>query len=72
MSNDYPNKRLRKGFEGGAVYLAEDTGEWLIITEEYAMLDMLDEEDRKGLSPVTVRRFPSPEERDQYLASRNW
>ena len=68
----YPDKRSYRDFEGGAVYLAEETGDYLVITDESSMWGLLDEEDLKGLSPCTVRRFDSEADREAYLKKRRW
>ena len=70
--DDYPDKRLLRGFEGGAVYLAEENGDYLVITDESSMWGLLDEEDLKGLSPCTVRRFDSEADREVYFKKRGW
>jgi hypothetical protein len=58
--------------KGGAVYLAEQSGEFLIITDESAMWDLLDEEDLEGMQPCTVRKFTTDADREAYLIKRRW
>lgn len=70
--DDYPDKRELRAFEGGAVYLAERDGEFLVITDESTMWGLLDEEDLKGLSPCTVRRFDTESDRMAYIVERRW
>ena len=68
----YPSLRSLKGFEGGDVYLAEEADEYLLVSDESTLLSLLNEEDRKCLSPVTIRRFASENERNAYLMKRGW
>lgn len=60
----FPNARLRQGFEGGAVYLAERDGKPYIIVDEGTMADFLDEEDEQL---VQVIEFDCEQEREAYL-----
>lgn len=60
------------GFEGGAVYTAERNGQYLVIIDETAALDMLDAEDRHGIDAVKELPFPSAAARDQYIKMRGW
>ena len=60
------------GFEGGAVYTAERNGQYLVIIDETAALDMLDAEDREGIDAVKELPFPSAAARDQYIKMRGW
>ena len=54
------------------MYLAVQNGEFLVIADESSMWGPLDEEDLKGLSPCTVRRFDTDTERGGYLRKRRW
>ena len=69
---DFPDKRLLRGFEGGAVYTAEREGRFYLITDEGTMADLLDEEDREGLTFGSVREFESEAEALAYARSRHW
>jgi len=68
----FPERTLLKDFEGGAVYLAREKDDWLVITDETAMLSMLDEEDAEGLNPIKVYRFTREKDRNDYLVARGW
>jgi hypothetical protein len=65
-------KQLVKAFEGGAVYTFEEGDHYFIEIDESAMLDMLDEEDRRGIDPVKTLCFPDVLTRYSYLLSRGW
>jgi hypothetical protein len=60
------------GFEGGAVYVAEDADEFALIASEAALADLLDEEDRKLVATATAYFFASAEERQAYAEVRGW
>jgi hypothetical protein len=64
----FPNARLRQGFEGGAVYLAERGGKPYIIVDDGTMTDFLGEEDTALLEQlVQVIEFDCEQEREAYL-----
>ena len=69
---DFPDMRLLRGFEGGAVYTAERGGRFYLITDEGTMADLLDEEDREGLTFGSVREFDTEAERRKYAVQRGW
>ena len=72
VDDDYfPDKTLLKGFEGGAVYLAEDGGKFYLILDESTMASILDEEDLPD-ELVKIVEFDSVEERNEYIKSRGW
>lgn len=56
--------------EGGAIYEADRPDGYYLVSHEGAALDMLEPEDRVGLSPYTVRRFRTDADRDEYLQAR--
>ena len=64
--------RLLKAFEGGSVSTAERDGNYLVIINQVALLDMLDPEDREGMQGVVTHAFASASERDGYLRMRGW
>ncbi|MEO7477707.1 MAG: hypothetical protein ABIT64_00550 [Lysobacteraceae bacterium] len=66
----YP--KLVKGFEGGSVSTAERDGNYLVIINQVALLDMLDPEDREGMEGIATHAFASTSERDDYLRMRGW
>ena len=67
---DFPDMRLLRGFEGGAVYTAEREGRFYLITDEGTMADLLDDEDRKGMTFTSVREFESEAKRQAYARRR--
>ena len=72
VDDDYfPDKTLLKGFEGGAVYLAEDGEKFYLILDESTMASILDEEDLPDELVKTIE-FATVEERDEYIISRGW
>jgi len=62
--DDFPNRVLLYGFEGGAVYTAERDSRFYVIQDESAMAGILDEEDRAGLEFVKIQEFATLAERD--------
>jgi hypothetical protein len=62
----FQNVRLVRGFEGGAVYTALDAGRPVLISDEGTVLEMLGEADLRNAA-VSVRRFATEEERDEYI-----
>ena len=72
VNDDYfPDKTLLKGFEGGAVYLAEDGEKFYLILDEGTMASILDEEDLPDELVKTIE-FDTVKERDEYIKSRGW
>ena len=72
VDDDYfTDKTLLKGFEGGAVYLAEDGGKFYLILDESTMASILDEEDLPDELIKTIV-FDTVEERDEYIISKGW
>ena len=70
----FPERRLVKGFEGGAVYAAERDGKAYLITDESALADLLmpGEDDDLIAALVRVREFDTVAERDAALRQRGW
>ncbi len=64
--------KLIAGFEGGAVYTENRDGKFMLIINESALFDMLCEEDRVGMEPMTEMEFPSEKSRSEYIKSRGW
>lgn len=58
--------------EGGSVYVSERNGQYLLIINQIALLDMLDEEDREGIEGVRELVFPTSAARDAYILERGW
>lgn len=72
VDDDYfPNKTLLKGFEGGAVYQAEEDGKFYLILDESIMASILDEKDLPDKLVKTIE-FDSIEDRNDYINSRGW
>ena len=69
--DDFPDKTLLKGFEGGAVYLAEKEGKFYLILDESTMASILDAEDLPD-ELVKIIEFDTVEERDAYINKRGW
>jgi len=69
--DDFPDKTLLKGFEGGAVFSAEKEGKFYLILDESTMASILDEEDLPDELVKTIE-FDTVEERDKYIKSRGW
>lgn len=64
--------RLLAAFEGGSVHVAERGGEFLVIIEQTALLDLLDPDERADTEAVKVLAFPSESARREYIAGRGW
>ncbi len=71
-ANDFPNRVLLRGFEGGAVYTAEQAGKFYVILDESTMADLLSEEDLAGMNLVTVLEFTEESERAACIHKRGW
>ena len=72
VNDDYfPDKTLLKGFEGGAVYLAEEGGKFYLILDESTMASILDEEDLPDELIITIE-FDTIDERNVYIKQRGW
>lgn len=56
--------------EGGAIYVAEKDGKYLVIIDESSAVAMLSVEDAGGLDPLKTLEFASVAERDTYLEQR--
>ena len=69
----FPEKRLVKGFMGGAIYAAEASGKFYIIEDEGTMADFLLPEDEDLLDMlIRIKEFDTEQERDEYLKERGW
>lgn len=55
----YSDLTMYRGFEGGAVYVARGLDEWVVITDEGTLIDMLSEEDQAGMweCAIHIRSF---------------
>ena len=60
------------GFEGGAIYFADEDGKFFLIINETALLDFLNDDDRDGFQPITVMEFSTSTERQHYASARGW
>jgi hypothetical protein len=69
---DFPDRVLLRGFEGGAVYTAERGGRFYVIQDEGSMAGLLSEEDLEGVELVKVMEFGTEEERGEDLRGRGW
>jgi hypothetical protein len=70
--SDFPTSKPMAGFEGGAIYTADEDGKFFLIINQTALLDLLNEDDREGLQPIEVLEFSSNIERQQYAIARGW
>lgn len=71
----FANMRMVKGFEGGAIYAAEEGGKAYVIENESGLADMLipgEDDDLIAALGPRAREFDSVEERDAYLRERGW
>jgi hypothetical protein len=68
----YSSANLLIAFEGGSVHTAERDGQYLLIIDQAALLDMLDAEDREGIEAVREIAFASTAARDAYIRERGW
>jgi hypothetical protein len=67
--DDFPCRLIRR-FEGGSIYEAEESGKFLLIVDEGALLDFLNEEDRAGFEPIVVHEFETAADRNAFLSQR--
>lgn len=65
-------EQLLSAFEGGSVHTVERNGQYLLIINQTALLDMLDAQDREGIEAVREIAFASAAERDAYILERGW
>jgi len=70
--DDFPDRVLLRGFEGGAVFTAERRGKFYVIQDEGTMASLLNEEDLAGLELVKAFEFAALSERDAYIHERGW
>ena len=66
------SKKVLVKMEGGFVQTATRNGEYLLLVNQTAALDLLDAEDRDGIEPVTEYSFQTLEARNEYIHSRGW
>lgn len=59
--------KLYKGFEGGSVETYEDEEGYWIKCDESTMLDLLNDEDKKEMEPITYHYFKTKKEFESYL-----
>lgn len=70
-TNPSPEKQLA-AFEGGTVCTDERDGQFLVIINQVALLDLLDAEDREGIDGIKELSFPDATSRHEYIVSRGW
>jgi len=70
--DDFPDRAVLRGFEGGCVYTAQRADKFYVIQDESTMADLLSEEDQAGLQFLTVLEFSTPSERAAYIGKRGW
>ena len=58
--------------EGGSVYEGEKLSKYYLFMNEAVIYDLLSEQDRRGLRPVTVQEFETKESRDKYKLRKGW
>jgi hypothetical protein len=69
----FPDKRLVKGFMGGAVFADEKDGKFYVIEDEGTLASFLSPEDADLLEMlVRVNEFDTLQEREQYLKMKGW
>lgn len=70
----FADKRLVKGFEGGAIYAAEQDGKAYVIMDESMLGGLLTPGEDDALLPALVRalEFDTVAARDAYLRERDW
>ena len=75
-SNDYsikeqfPERRLLRGFEGGEVLIDEKDGLYYVIEDEGTMADFLPPGENENL--ISIYEFDSAAEREQFIRERGW
>lgn len=57
MSQNETERTLHARFEGGAVYTQEVNNQFLVIINQAALLDLLDESDCEQLSEIRVKKL---------------
>jgi len=61
-----------KRFEGGAVYKTDRGGKFILIINQVALMDMLDEEESQGIEAIREIEFVSEESRYEYIKDSGW
>jgi len=70
VSENFPNARRVRGWEGGCAYLAEREGVSFVIIDEGTLADFVGDDDRHLLEHlVKIIAFDSEAERSQYVRS---
>lgn len=59
-------------FEGGSVYTENRDGKFLLIINQIALLDMLNEEGSDGMASIQEIEFTSEDSRYEYIKTRGW
>lgn len=72
--DDFPDRALLRGFEGGAVYAGDRGGKFYVIEDESTMADFLSDEDLADLKDdlVKVLEFDTAAGRATYIRERGW
>lgn len=70
MKSELMGKTLYRGFEGGAVYIAEEKGEFLVIVDESTLADIISAEEMADLELIKVIKFKTELDRRDYLIER--
>lgn len=65
-------RRLIRQFEGGSIYASETDNKFQVIVDQGTLLDLLNDEDRKGFDSVTVYEFDTAVARHNFLLQRGW
>lgn len=57
--------------EGGSVYLGRGTDDWVVITDQGTLIDLLSEEDQAGEweRAIHVYSFPTEMQRNEFVRS---
>jgi len=73
-TNDFSDRVLLRGFEGGAIYTAERAGRFYVIEDEGTMADLLSDDDLTDLAGelITVWEFDTPAARAAYIQDRGF
>ena len=76
IPEDYEDRaercHLAFGFEGGASEEVDIDGRYLLVNNQVALVDMLDEEDAEGIPSVWALEFESMEAREAHLLERHF
>jgi hypothetical protein len=73
LGQHFPERRMLMGFEGGAVWLAENDGLYYVIEDEGTLADFIPDEDDDLLDMlINIYEFDSEPDRQKYLKERGW